>query len=269
MSLARSAVKLLAAGWDVVDRPPRGIVVLIYHRVGARTSVDVDLRTEVFEEQMAMLAADGRAVTLDAALRLLSMPEPPARDPIVVTFDDGTADVVELAVPVLERHRVPALLYLATAHIEEQRAFPDDGKPASWGALADAVSTGWLQVGSHTHSHALLDRLPADEVAGELDRSIDLIGDRLGVAAEHFAYPKALAGSPTAAAEVARRFRSAALAGTRANPYGATDPQRLARTPVQRSDGRWFLERKLAGGMGLEDRLRSVRNRRRYSGATS
>lgn len=56
-------------------------------------------------------------------------------------------------------------------------------------------------------------------------------------------------------------------AGTRANPYGRTDRQRLARSPVQTSDGmRWF-ERKLAGGMGLEDRMRQLRNRRRYAGA--
>lgn len=269
MSIPRTVVKLAAAGWDVVDRPPRGVVVLIYHRVGARTAVDVDLPTDVFERQIAALAASGRAVTMDAALEALAATTPPALDPVVVTFDDGTADVVEEALPVLERHRVPALLYLATAHIEEQRSFPDDGRPTSWAALSDAVASGWLQVGSHTHSHALLDRLAVDLVADELDRSIDLIGDRLGVSAEHFAYPKALPGSAGAVAAVASRFRSAALAGTRANRYGETDPQRLARTPVQRSDGWWFHQRKLAGGMGLEDRVRTARNRRRYADATS
>ena len=85
----------------------------------------------------------------------------------------------------------------------------------------------------------------------------------------HFAYPKALAAGSDAERAVRRRFRSAALAGTRPNLYGDTDPWRLARSPVQVSDGmRWF-ERKVAGGMGFEDSLRRLVNRRRYAGATS
>ena len=36
------------------------------------------------------------------------------------------------------------------------------------------------------------------------------------------------------------RFKSAALGGNRPNPYGRTDPHRLARSAVQRSDGMRF-----------------------------
>ncbi len=124
-------------------------------------------------------------------------------------------------------------------------------------------------MGSHTHTHALLDRLPADAVDGELDRSIALIGDRLGVEPRHFAYPKALAGSSAADRAVRTRFTSAALAGTRANSYGATDPYRLARSPVQVDDGLSFFALKVAGGMRMEDDLRRLVNRRRFAGATT
>ena len=94
-------------------------------------------------------------------------------------------------------------------------------------------------------------------------------GENLGVDPRHFAYPKALAGSAAAQAEVRSRFASAALGGTRVNAYGRTDPYRLARSPIQHADGmRWF-ERKLAGGMRLEDDLRRAANRARYAGATT
>jgi peptidoglycan/xylan/chitin deacetylase (PgdA/CDA1 family) len=188
---------------------------------------------------------------------------------VVVTFDDGTADVVEEALPVLAEVGVPALLYVATRFVEEGEDFPDEGRVASWSALADAVASGWLSLGSHTHSHALLDRLPDDRVADELDRSIELLGERTGVEARHFAYPKALAGSPAADRLVRDRFASAAVAGTRANRYGRTDPWALARSPIQVSDGmRWFAA-KADGGLGLEDDLRRLANRVRYRGATS
>lgn len=260
-------MKLAAGAVDVVRRPVAGLVVLIYHRVGGHTGVRVDLPTPTFDEQMAGLAASGSVLPLGDAVSRLAGGED-LRGHVVVTFDDGTDDFVDEALPVLVGHGVPATLYVATAHVEERIGFPDDGRPATWSGLAECVATGLVTIGSHTHRHVLLDRLPVAAVGEDLDRSIDLIGERLGVTAEHFAYPKALRPTPAAEDEVRRRFVSAALAGTRANP-AFTDVHRLARTPVQTTDGvRWFA-RKVAGGMAFEDDLRRLVNRRRYVGASS
>jgi peptidoglycan/xylan/chitin deacetylase (PgdA/CDA1 family) len=250
-------------------RPQRGIVVLCYHRVGRRTTSRVDLPGWLFDEQMARLTAGPGVVDLDDALVALQGPRPSGPYPVVITFDDGTADFVEEALPILIRYRVPATLYVATDFIERGRPFPWGSDSLSWSALADAISTGLVTVGSHTHTHALLDRLPCGAVDAELDRSITLIGERLGVEARHFAYPKALAGSPAADRAVRARFASAALAGTRANLYGGTDPYCLARSPVQVDDGLAFFARKVVGGMRTEDDLRRLVNRRRLAGATT
>ena len=264
-----SATKLLAAGVDLVRPTRRGVVVLLYHRVGARHAAQLDLPTDLFERQIEQIGSSGAAADLDSALDVLEEQAPPPIDPVVVTFDDGTADFVDVALPVLVRHRVPATLYVATDHVERQVPFPNDGTPISWAGLRDARDTGLVTMGSHTHSHALLDRLPPEQADAEIRRSVALIEDRLGVRAEHFAYPKAVAASPANEELVRGRFRSAALAGTKSNPYGCTDVHRLARSPIQAADGlRWF-ERKLRGGMRLEDDLRRLLNRRRYAGATS
>jgi peptidoglycan/xylan/chitin deacetylase (PgdA/CDA1 family) len=271
-SLLQQAVKASAAAVDTVRPPKPGVVILIYHRIGAGSALEVDLPIERFDAQMAWLAASGRVATLEEALATLSDPTGAATDAasrIVVTFDDGTADFSDHAVPVIERHRVPVTLYAATEFIDRGLAFPDEGVPLSWTALRDAHSTGLVAVGSHTHRHRLLDRLPPGEVDDELDRSIDLIADNIGQPPRDFAYPKALLGSPAAERSVRARFRSAAVAGTRPNAYAATDPYRLARSPVQVSDGdRWFV-RKARGGMALEDGLRRSLNRRRYAAATT
>lgn len=268
-SAAATAVKLLAATGDALTPPVAGTVVLCYHRVGAASGMAVDLPLDLFRRQLDWIAASGRAVTLDEALDQLAHPGAGAVGRIVVTFDDGTADFADLALPELEERGIPAVLYLATAFVEEGREHPHGGQPLSWAALADAVETGVVTVGSHTHRHRLLDRLPPPEVDEELDRSIQLIADRLGRAARHFAYPKAVAGSAHADAAVRARFRSAALAGTRANPPGTTDPHRLNRSPVQVSDGFTWFRRKAEGGLRLEDSLRRTLNRRRYATATT
>jgi peptidoglycan/xylan/chitin deacetylase (PgdA/CDA1 family) len=272
--MLRHVVKIGAAGADRLRPPPRGVVVLIYHRVGGRTRSEIDLDASLFDDQMGELARSGRVRTLGAALDELARPAPVGDGhddaPLVaVTFDDGTADFVDVVVPILERHRVPATLYLATAFVEDRIPFPGDVPAVTWSGLADACATGLVDVGSHTHRHRLLDRLPAAEVDDELDRSVGLIGERLGRAPADFAYPKSVLGSPAAEAAIRRRFRSAALAGSRANRVGSADPYRLGRSPIQASDGmRWF-RRKVAGGMALEGRLRELLDRRRYATKTS
>jgi peptidoglycan/xylan/chitin deacetylase (PgdA/CDA1 family) len=264
---ARLLRTIVKAGAAAVPAPP-GTVVLIYHRVGQRSALDVDLATTEFERQVAWLADQGRTVSLGRSLEGLQAPSA-GRGSVVITFDDGTADFADTALPILVKHRIAVTLYLATAFVEEERPFPDDGHPISWAALRDACATGLVDVGSHTHTHAVLDRLPASEVADELDRSKQLIEDRLSRPCLDFAYPKALPPSPAAAVAVRERFRSAALAGTRPNRPGRTDPYRLARSPIQRSDGRRYFEKKVAGRMAIEDSLRTVANRWRYRGITT
>lgn len=262
-----SAVKVAAAGADLLRPSGPGLVVLIYHRVGARTGSEVDLATKLFDEQVGELSAAGRLVSLDDGLARLAAADLADR-PVVLTFDDGTADWADEAMPILVRHQAPATFYVATDFVDRGLSFPGDGKPISWAALADMASSPLVTVGSHTHTHALLDRADGPTAATELDRSIELIGEHLGVACQHFAYPKALLGSPAAEGAVRSRFRSAMIAGTRVNPVGA-DVHRLHRTPIQVSDGmRWF-RRKAAGGMRLEDSARHVLNRRRYAGVTT
>lgn len=264
------AVKVTAATTDVLRPRSHGVVVLAYHRVGRRSDLSIDLPLDLFTRQMAELASSTRVVTLDEAVAALEQPGGDTQDDqVAVTFDDGTADFADVALPVLERFGIPATLYVATEFIDQGRPFPHAGTPLSWSALSDAVSTDLVTVGSHTHTHMLLDRIPVNEVERELDQSTELIRDHLGRDAVHFAYPKAVGGSPHADAAVRTRFRSAAVAGTKMNRFGHTDPHRLARSPIQVSDGMSWFRRKVRGGMGLEDDLRRLANRRRYSGATT
>ena len=184
----------------------------------------------------------------------------------MITFDDGTADFTEHAVPALQRHGLPATLYVATRFVEHGEAFPWGAPPTTWEALADIDADARITIGSHTHAHWLMDRLAREEIDADLDESIDLLRDRLGVDPAHFAYPKAVAGSPAAEVAVRRRFRSAALARSRVNRVGA-DVHRLWRTPVQRSDDATTFARKADGGLRLEGEARSVTARVRYRGA--
>lgn len=259
-------MKVTASAGDFVHRPKPGVVVLIYHRVGATSPSEIDMPTSLFAEQMAWLAESGRAVSLDRALDLLEQPDGLAdrrTSPVVVTFDDGTTDLAEIALPILVEHQIPATVYLATRFADE--GIPWGANPAlTWEQAQEMASTGLVQFGSHTHGHVLLDRVSTEDAGQDLDRSKKLIEDHLQTPADHFAYPKAVAPSPGVEALVRARFRSAALAGNKPNQPGRTDPHRLARTAIQVSDGQRYFQKKVNGGMALEGTLRYLMNRPRY-----
>ena len=273
MSRIKQLAKRVSVAADQVVSPPDGITILIYHRVGGGTDSAVDLDPEDFDRQLEHLVAHHRLLSLDDAVVELAAGQPSgwvaatpadAEPAVVLTFDDGTDDFADVVVPALVRHSVPATLYVSTHYVESGERWPTGAEPVSWAGLAAAHDTGLVTIGSHTHTHALLDRTAPGAVDDELDRSIELIGEHLGVPPAHFAYPKAVLGSPAAEIAVRRRFASAALARNRVNRVGTADLHRLWRTPIQRSDDPGRFAHKAAGGMRLEGELRSMTAAIRY-----
>ena len=250
---ARRWLQRAAAAYDRLRPPAPGLVVLIYHRVGGGTDSAVDLPKEMFAAQMTLLAASRPVLPLDDAVEQLAAGHTP--DGVVLTFDDGTSDYTEIAVPVLAHHGLHSTLYAATGFIDTGSPMPWGAPSATWEGLRGAVATGLVTIGSHTRDHPLLDRLSRSEVAEQLDASIVSITREIGAVPRHFAYPKAIAPNPAAEIEVRARFTSAALAGSRVNRAGA-DLLRLGRTPVQRGDTPEVFAAKVHGGLRLEGAVR-------------
>ncbi len=262
----RRLAKRVALALDVAVPAADGVVVLAYHRVGERTNSPVDMATSMFRRQLAHLAATASVVTLDDALDHLEADRFGSAYPRVLTFDDGTADFVDVVLPILVEFDLTATLYVSTAFVDSGALYPAAGVPLSWTGLREVVSTGLVTIGAHTHNHALLDRCSVDVARRELDMCNERIADELGVAATHFAYPKAVAARGEVEAEVSSRYRSAVVAGTRANTPLSFNALRLLRSPIQRADGWEGFVRKLEGGMRAEDDFRRLLNMLRYRG---
>lgn len=262
----RRLAKRLALAIDAAVPGSTGMVVLAYHRVGRRTNSPVDLSTSMFRRQLAHLAAAAAVVSLDEGIDSLQSPDQGQRFPTVLTFDDGTADFVDVVLPALVEYSIPATLYVSTAFVDGRLWYPADGEPISWAGLREAASTGLVTIGAHTHRHRLLDRCSVDTAQLELDICNQRIADELQIVPEHFAYPKAVQAEGPIETEVKARYRSAAVAGTRANNPKSFDPHRLFRSPIQEADGWEGFVRKLEGGMRAEDDIRRLVNRVRYRG---
>jgi peptidoglycan/xylan/chitin deacetylase (PgdA/CDA1 family) len=212
----------------------------------------MEVPADVFQRHLDWLQANGEVVSLEDAL--VRVREPKSDRLYVLTFDDGYADMYQNAFPLLYERRLPFTLYLTTDPVESGTPLADGADPLTWDQVAEMLASGLMTPGSHTHHHLDLRDLGAEAIAEELDTANFLIRDRLGARVRHFAYPWGY-WSETAEPLVKERFVTAVLGG--GPPVtDATDPHRIHRVPVQRSDGMFFFRRKLKKGMHLEEAAR-------------
>jgi peptidoglycan/xylan/chitin deacetylase (PgdA/CDA1 family) len=228
-------------------RPAEGATLLIYHRVGGGSPDELDVSAADFTAQMDLLADwPGRPVVpLDEACDRLDRGD--RSGTVVLTFDDGFADVYEHAWPVLRERGLPFTVYLASGHVGGEMRWEGStakaaGAPAlTWEQLAEMTASGLCTVANHTRSHAR----PALLTTAELDACGDDVEEHLGVRPRHYAYTW---GVPVPHMEPAlrARFRSAATGEVGRNLPGG-DPVRLRRVPVRRTDPIDFFRAKLTG----------------------
>lgn len=171
------------------------MTILTYHRIGhfERPTADrgVYCNLSFFRRQMRFLARFGyRVLPLAEAREGLLGRRPLPRRAVVLTFDDGYRDFYEHALPVLEEHGFPATVFAITGALGRRATWLADTRPELLdGAALRELEARGVEVGSHTHTHPRLSRLPAAEVARELRRSKALLENLLGHEVPSFCYP--------------------------------------------------------------------------------
>jgi peptidoglycan/xylan/chitin deacetylase (PgdA/CDA1 family) len=94
-----------------------GVAILGYHRVhdGADDPLGLSITPERFEAHLAIIARIAKPMRLADAARSLRTGNVPSRA-VVVTFDDGYAGNLHVALPLLERYAVPATIFITSGN---------------------------------------------------------------------------------------------------------------------------------------------------------
>lgn len=252
--VVRTLAKLAFSASDALRPPLRGPRILILHQVGAGHGYQLDMRVQDYRDHLDWLTAHTRIVTLEEALA--ERGSPAADRMVVLTFDDGFADMHANAFPILRERRLPFTLYLTTNPTETGTPLSDrpNSTPLSWDQVGEMAASGLMTLGAHTHLHADLRQCDADEIKSDLALCDELIETRTGVIPRHFAYPFGY-WSSVADAIVRDRYDSAVLGGTRGTDVGSDDYY-VFRVPVQLSDTGLFFRSKLRRGQRSEEWVR-------------
>jgi peptidoglycan/xylan/chitin deacetylase (PgdA/CDA1 family) len=172
--------------------PTRSLVlpILLYHRIDRPLSTlpPITQRLTVaprgFAAEMSWVRKHGfHPVTQRQLFAALEAGKPLPCRPLLVTFDDGYADVLRYAAPVLRRFGMPATMYVIT----ERPSMVNSGF-LSWGGVKELERQGF-DIGSHTVTHVPLTSLSNREALEELVRSRRALEGHLGHPVQWLAYP--------------------------------------------------------------------------------
>jgi len=131
-------------------------------------------------------------------------------------------------------HRLANEICKQLGDIQEDQSDDPLDKKLSWKQVAEARASGILHFGGHSHTHAILSFLSAEQLDGELDTSLGLLQERGRIGPAHYSYPEGLAHCFSDQVIQAMRKRGVECCPTAiegVNTAG-TDPFRLFRVLV-------------------------------------
>jgi peptidoglycan/xylan/chitin deacetylase (PgdA/CDA1 family) len=179
--------------WRGLVHGPR---ILMYHAIAADSEPPscyvVSQRS--FERQLRYLEWRGFRVLpladLVAHLRQGTVPPPHS---VVLTFDDGFADNAVCALPVLQRYRFPATVFVVSDGIGQCAWWPQDealqGRPMISSEQLSALHRAGVEIGAHTRSHPSLAHILRGLMTPEIAGARTQLEERIGAPVRSFAYP--------------------------------------------------------------------------------
>jgi glycosyltransferase involved in cell wall biosynthesis/peptidoglycan/xylan/chitin deacetylase (PgdA/CDA1 family) len=189
-------VRQALPNWGAWESAVKGVPILIYHafsQPGERASQFV-VPIRQFARQMAWLKRlNYHVLTLEDYIQhRLQHQLPPPRS-VVLTIDDGYAEIATLVEPILRRYDFPATVFLVSGKIGGCNDWTDDaslaGRPLmDWSAIKEMAYPG-IQFGAHTQTHPRLTRIPAAQARAEITGAKADLECELQRPVTTFAYP--------------------------------------------------------------------------------
>jgi peptidoglycan/xylan/chitin deacetylase (PgdA/CDA1 family) len=167
----------------------------MYHVIGERDETPERFVVPIgaFERQMAWLARlRFNVLRLEDAVRSLLAGEQLPPRAVVLTFDDGTRDLLTLGLPVLQRHGFPATAFVVTRAMGERIGWTERPGIAgrqilTWEEALQLEPLVTLE--PHTRTHPSLPTLDDEQLHAEIAGSRTDLTERTGRSHAYFAYP--------------------------------------------------------------------------------
>lgn len=169
------------------------VIILCYHRVAdlACDKHELSVSPANFREQIRFLRENYHIVRFDEPWDYKKMA-------FCITFDDGYADNLYEALPILKEFEVPATFFITAGFVGGKQEFPWDGgiaparkeyRQLTHDELLTLGGDKLVTIGSHTVNHRRLSQLPAEQQKKEITEGHHILEQMLDKKLQTMSYP--------------------------------------------------------------------------------
>lgn len=208
------------------------VPILQYHHLLSSADAEklgaqnLNVPPEIFEKQILYMIKKGyQTIFLDELMDGLKGNRKLPAKPIVITFDDGYAELYHVLFPLMKAKNFKATVFVIAN-------FLDSSDYLTWRQLKEMASNNLLEIGNHTLSHSLLtDAYGEGFIRNQIISAQKIINERTGRPIKVFSHTLENPNEMTLKVLSQEKYSAAVLSGG-AGPACATHPYEIPRIRI-------------------------------------
>lgn len=168
-------------------------VTLVYHLIDRTIDAKIAIAEAAFEAQLRYLREKHYTIlSLAQAIAILNDEQEAPTRPVLLTFDDGYANNLYVALPLLQDYGMTATQFVISAYVGHTNRWNPrasyDVNHMTWDELRQWWENG-CDIGGHSHEHFWMTRLNRPEIEAAVGINKSLLEKQLAIPVRAFSYP--------------------------------------------------------------------------------
>jgi peptidoglycan/xylan/chitin deacetylase (PgdA/CDA1 family) len=238
----------------VFMRPRKGVRVLMYHKFSTELNDFLTVTIAQFEAQLAYLKSENyQFITAQNLLDFYINNKPLPSKPLLLTFDDGYVNNLELAYPILKKYDAKATIFIPTSFVGKTNKWDNGNDGIMSLEQLKSLDPSVFELALHSHEHRNYADLSVAEIASDVARNVAFFKQNNLNYTPVFAYP--YGGRPENEIKIGMIYafntfgiKAAFRIGNRVNSLKIKYLYELNRIDMRGADGFWVFKWKVRVG---------------------
>jgi peptidoglycan/xylan/chitin deacetylase (PgdA/CDA1 family) len=170
--------------------PIKGLPVLLYHKVSEHVNDTITIAPSTFERQLQYLSQKGyQSISLRQLIGNIEHPGTLPPKPVMITFDDGYVNNLDLAYPLLKKYGHKAVFFIPGDGIGKTNWWDIVKEPLLSSEQLKSLDDTVVELGLHSFDHTHYGKLSAEQIDADIGKCIDALHARAISFVPALAYP--------------------------------------------------------------------------------
>jgi peptidoglycan/xylan/chitin deacetylase (PgdA/CDA1 family) len=155
----------------------KGLAVLMYHKVSEKQKDSLTVTTDQLESHFRHIKEHGyNVISFRDLERSTKSNSPLPEKPVILTFDDGYVNNLTFALPLLEKFRFKATIFIPAAFIGKTNVW-DEGEEQIMNTemLKNLHKTGIIDIGLHSYNHINYDKHKLPDIEYDIEKCLETL----------------------------------------------------------------------------------------------